>query len=299
MSDRYSSGIPQLDTMLGGGFLPGSMVMIVGATGVGKTQLGMSFIHQGLANEGSRGAIIDLSSRGDSQGHSSYYQRLFGQPLLVAADDSPTQRSSLSRSRPADLLAFLGYSGRRVFRNQMDGDQWHSWQSEMNRRTPQLFRYVYQHLVSGTRRFVVDGIEPSDHSGDSLQLDLVELIYHRMLRTEHDWLAREVLRESFRSNSEQVAELAYSHEEAVGMILVTTTESMLDRLIAQPLANGDLAAGANTVILLGRRFDADQMQRGLFIAKHRGSYCDQRVVQFDIDEQGMKMPSLDDPSRIV
>lgn len=289
MNQRLSSGIVELDRMLGGGFLPGSLIMLVGATGVGKTQLGMSFIHRGIDGDGCRGAIIDLSSRGDSQNHVGYYQRLFEQTLLVHDPEQMPERGPLSTQRPADLISFLGYSGRRVMRSQMEADQWHSWQSEMNRRTPQLFRYVYNHLSHGTRRFVVDGIEPTESSNESLQLDLVELIYHRMLRQEHDWLAREVLRESYLANEQLVAQRAYNHQHACAMVLVTTAESLLDRLIQQPLASGDLAAGANTVILLGRRPVNDRMDRALYIAKHRGSYCDQRIVSFDIDELGLKL----------
>jgi KaiC/GvpD/RAD55 family RecA-like ATPase len=288
MENRYSSGIAQLDEMLGGGYLPGSMIMVIGATGVGKTQLGMSFIHHGLTNEGCRGAIVDLSSRGDSQNHVGYYQRLFGQSLQVDGPEQIAERGLLNSQRPADILSFLGYSGRRVMRSQMDVDQWHSWQSEMNRRTPQLFRYVYNHLSCGTRRFVVDGIEPTDSADDSLQLELVELFYHRMLRQEHDWLAREVLRETFLANEPLVAKRAYDHRTSSAIVLVTTSETMLDRLMQQPLANGDLTAGANTVILLGRRLVNDQMQRAMYIAKHRGSYCEQRIVSFEIDDSGLK-----------
>lgn len=293
MSPRFSSGIQQLDQILGGGYLPGSMVMVVGATGVGKTQLGMNFIHQGSSAEKARGAIIDLSSRGDSQNHTGYFERLFGQSLSTAGPvaTSPSQVNAeaiLLKERPADVLEFLGYSGRRVMRSQMDVDQWHSWQSEMNRRTPQLFRYVYKHLTSGTRRFVVDGIEPTDEATDSLQLELVEMIYHRMLRKEHDWLAREVLREQFRAHEAQVQQSTYDHTQSVAMVLVTTAETMLDRLIEQPLSSGDLAAGANTVILLGRRMVNDRMQRAMYVAKHRGSYCDTRVVPFEIDDRGIQ-----------
>ena len=293
MSPRFSSGIQQLDQILGGGYLPGSMVMVVGATGVGKTQLGMNFIHQGGSAENARGAIIDLSSRGDSQNHTGYFERLFGQSLSTAGplSTSPSQVNAeaiLLKERPADVLEFLGYSGRRVMRSQMDVDQWHSWQSEMNRRTPQLFSYVYKHLTSGTRRFVVDGIEPTDEATDSLQLELVEMIYHRMLRKEHDWLAREVLREQFRAHEAQVQQSTYDHTQSVAMVLVTTAETMLDRLIEQPLSSGDLAAGANTVILLGRRMVNDRMQRAMYVAKHRGSYCDTRVVPFEIDDRGIQ-----------
>ncbi len=292
MMDRLSSGIDDFDTLLGGGFLPGSLVMIVGATGVGKTQFGMHFLNQGAPDESVRGAIIDLSSRGDSQNHSGYNQRLFGNELLIADDYDQHDQGPLAHHRPADVLAFLGYTGRRVLRSQMDVDQWHVWQSELNRRSSQLYRFVYNHLCFGTRRFVLDGIEPSELADDSLQLDLVELVYHRMLRQEHDWLAREVLREHFRSNEAEVARRAYNHQEAVAMILVTAGESMLERLIQQPLASGDIAAGANTLILLGKQMDGNRMQRAFYIAKHRGSFADQRIVPFEIGERGIRITGI-------
>lgn len=287
MQNRLSSGIPALDTALGGGFLPNCLTMIIGATGVGKTQLGMHFSQAGLEEEGRPGAIIDLSSRGDSQNHLGYTERMFESALRVANLDSIASDAIFSGERPADLLNFLGYSGRRVLRSQMDVDQWHAWQSEMNRRTPALFRFVYNHLVHGTRRFIVDGIEPQGASDDSLQMDMLELIYHRMLRQEHDWLAREVLRENFLQHKSEVMEQAYDHTESSAMVLVTTKQSMLDQLMTEPLSDGDLAAGANTVILLGRQLVAGKMTRALYVAKHRGSYATADIVPFEIHDSGI------------
>lgn len=286
---RLSTGLQKLDEALGGGLLPGSMTMLIGATGIGKTQFGAHFSESGISAEGLRGAIVDLSSRGDSQNHDGYSQRMFGESLSVRAVDATTDESPFVAGRPADMFPFLGYGGRRVLRSQMDTDQWHSWQSEMNRRMPQLFRFVYGHLVHNTRRFLIDGIEPLESSSDSLQLDLVELIYHRMLKQEHDWLAREVLREKYLENAQAVANHSYDHNEAAALVLVTTKQSMLDQLIAEPMADGDLAAGANTVILLGRRLEGSSMKRSLYIVKHRGSYADQRVIEFDIDDDGIQM----------
>jgi KaiC/GvpD/RAD55 family RecA-like ATPase len=295
------------------------MTMLIGATGIGKTQLGIHFCQAGADSEGARGAVIDLSSRGDSQNHAGYSQRMFDRSLSThdsTTYDSTTYDSSIQgkifaettpredmtaaampsaaseqaifgTERPADLMSFLGYGGRRVMRSQLDVDQWHAWQSEMNRRTPQLFHFVYQHLVHGTRRFLIDGIEPPGSAADSLQLDLLELIYHRMLRQEHDWLAREVLRQDYRKFESQVAEHAYDHRAAAAVVLVTTKQSMLEALLNEPLADGDLAAGANTVILLGRQMVDGKMRRGLMIAKHRGSYADSSIIHFDINNQGI------------
>lgn len=286
-SERLSTGIDTLDSALGGGLVPGTLTMVVGATGVGKTQLAIHCLSAGQKD--SRPAtIIDLSSRGDSQNHDGYTQRMFGRSLSVA-DPSQDLVPDPFANRPEDVLPFLGYGGRRVLRSQMDVDQWHQWQSELNRRMPSLFRFVYSHLIHGTRRFIVDGIEPQDAASESLQLDLLELIYHRMLRKEHDWLAREVFRESFRKNETEIDKHAYDHDESAAIVLVTTKQTMLEQLMTEPLSDGDLAAGANTVLLLGRQLSDGEMKRGLYIAKHRGSFADQRILNFVIDDNGIQL----------
>lgn len=262
--------------------------MVIGATGVGKTQLGMHFGEAGRSAEGRAAAILDLSSRGDSQNHSGYTSQMFGTKLTTIDPRSEVVVDPFSNGRPADVLPFLGYSGRRVLRSQLDVDEWHAWQSELNRRLPLLSRFIYGHLIHGTRRFLVDGIEPQDAPEDSLQLNLLESVYHRMLRIEHDWLAREVFREHFLRLQPQVIENAYDHSASSTVVLVTTTQSMLEQLMTQPIAAGDLAAGANTVILMGRALANGKMTRGLYIAKHRGSFADDRILYFDIDNKGLK-----------
>lgn len=47
-SDRLSFGIPQLDTMLGGGLVAGSVTDLLGAAGAGKTLLGLKFLEEGI-----------------------------------------------------------------------------------------------------------------------------------------------------------------------------------------------------------------------------------------------------------
>ncbi|RMF40250.1 MAG: recombinase RecA [Planctomycetota bacterium] len=284
---RLPTGIAALDASLGGGLIPGSLVMLCGATGIGKTQLGLQMLAADCqAGDVPAAAIIDLSSRGDSQNHIEYARRLSGAELSV--HDPRRDVDHLFDVRPPHILPFLGYRGRRVLRSQMDVDEWHAWQSELNRRMPQLYRFVYGHLLHGTRRFLIDGIEPQGSASDSLQMDLLELIYHRMLRQEHDWLAREVFRQHYSAMQSQVAEHAYDHQQSVAIVLVTTPHSMLDQLMADPLADGALAAGANTVILLGRQIVDGQMQRAMFIAKHRGSYADPRILPFAIDDSGVR-----------
>ena len=54
---RQQFQIEGLDEMLGGGLLPGTLTVIAGATGAGKTQLGLRWANAGLSAEGHRGVI--------------------------------------------------------------------------------------------------------------------------------------------------------------------------------------------------------------------------------------------------
>jgi len=58
-SDRVVTGIAGLDEMLGGGFLPGTTVLVRGAPGTGKTTLAMQFLVNG-ARKGEPGLLISF-----------------------------------------------------------------------------------------------------------------------------------------------------------------------------------------------------------------------------------------------
>lgn len=285
---RLAFGLPTLDQALGDGLLPGSMTLLIGASGSGKTQLS---IHWGCrADPGNqpRVAIVDLASRGDSQNHANYARS-------IAQHDLTSVQSCLLNAELFDLqrsvpnhLSFLNYDGSRVLRSQLKPEAWDTWQSKHNRRLPELYRFIYSHLLRGTRRFVIDGIDPVADSAQSLQFDLAEKIYHQMLRVEHDWLAREVLRENFRANETLVLENAFDHRESSMLIVATSRESMLESLIETPWSDSDLAAGANTVILMGRVRQENRIGRGLYIAKHRGSKCSDEIHLFRIGDRGLE-----------
>src|ERR1700744_4649315 len=74
---RHAFGIEELDRALGGGLLPGTLTVMAGSTGIGKTQLGLRGANTGLAGEGKGGGLGDLPRRGDSQNHAEYASRLF------------------------------------------------------------------------------------------------------------------------------------------------------------------------------------------------------------------------------
>jgi KaiC/GvpD/RAD55 family RecA-like ATPase len=70
--------VPGLDDTLGGGLLSGTLTAVVGASGIGKTQLGLQFANAGLSQEGRRGVLFDMSARIDPQSHAPYAERMFG-----------------------------------------------------------------------------------------------------------------------------------------------------------------------------------------------------------------------------
>lgn len=56
--ERVKTGIPGLDEMLCGGFLPQTANLVEGAPGTGKTTLGMQFIYYGIVACGEPGLIL-------------------------------------------------------------------------------------------------------------------------------------------------------------------------------------------------------------------------------------------------
>src|SRR5436309_13071585 len=86
---RQGFGIEVLDRELGGGLLPGTLAVVAGATGIGKTQLGLDFLNAGQQQEGRRGVVFDMSSRGDSQNHANYAAAHFGWSLHTMPAEPP------------------------------------------------------------------------------------------------------------------------------------------------------------------------------------------------------------------
>lgn len=56
--DFLTTGIAGLDDILSGGLLRGSVVLVEGAAGTGKTTLGMEFVYRGAAESGEPGLIV-------------------------------------------------------------------------------------------------------------------------------------------------------------------------------------------------------------------------------------------------
>lgn len=287
--DRQKTGITQLDEMLGGGLLPGTLTVVMGATGIGKTQLGLSYAHCGVQQEGEAGILFDLTSRGDSQNHADYAARLFDwnlktQPIdETVADERVWQRDQIR----SDYLHLFRRSGRRVTIGDLETDEWREWKSELARKLDKAIAFFYGNFVHGVRRCVIDGVEPTDKASDSFQFHVFDYIYHQILHKEHDWVARDLFRVAYRSNADQVAQHEYDHKQLGCTLLYTSHEVMLDDLLSRPIESGDVLSNANTIILMGKVRDGTRMTRALHVAKHRGSACDDAIVPYSITEDGL------------
>lgn len=288
---RLETGIAELDQMLGGGLLPGTLTVVMGATGIGKTQLGLAFANQGRRQEGEAGILFDLTARGDSQNHADYAARLFGWQL---SDQSAGQQVIAERvwdrlHARRDYMHIFRHSGRRVTASDMDSDQWREWKYEQAKKLDQAIAFFFGNFSHGVRRCVIDGVEPANKAADSIQFEMFEYIYHQILRKEHDWVARDLFRVGFRENADKVSQHAYDHNDVGCLLLYTSHEVMLDDLITRPIQSGDVLSNANTIILMGKTRDGNKMGRSLHVAKHRGSACDESIVPFDITETGLRL----------
>lgn len=288
---RQSTGVPGLDDLLGGGLMPGSLTVVVGATGIGKTQLGLQYARAGLAQEQRTGILFDVSARGDSQSHVDYAERMFDWPLsCIAGQDRIDLADFYSNDRNhGDYLHVFDYSGRRVTRRDLDWDQWRNWQAELNAKLQSAIAFLYGNFVSGARRVVFDGIEPTDRPHESIQLNLLEYVYHQVVRKDPEWVARDLFRQAYRQNAADAARRTYSPASVGAMLLYTSHDTMLDELISRPLDEGDALSNANTLIYMGKIREGNRLGRALYIAKHRGSACDDQITPYEIDDHGLRM----------
>jgi KaiC/GvpD/RAD55 family RecA-like ATPase len=288
---RISTGIESLDKLLGGGLLPGTLTVVAGATGIGKTQLGVHFSQQGLKQEGERGIIFDMTSRGDSQNQNDYARRLYDWNITSQPGDEPVEpRHVFDRALARrDYLHIFERSGRRVTRNDLEYDDWKAWKLELVKKLQLAIWFFYGNFVHGARRCVIDGVEPTDKPSESFQFDLFEYIYHQILHKDADWVARDLLREQFRAHADVVAKHMYDHKQLGCLLLYTTKEVMLDDLLVRPLDTGDVLSNANTIILMGKTRDGAKMGRALHVAKHRGSACDESIVPFEVTDRGLQL----------
>ena len=290
-SDRLSTGISGLDERMGGGLIPGTMTVLVGSSGIGKTQFGLEYLNAGLNQEGSRGVIFDMTARGDSQNHRDYAERLFG---WTPMEEDAERRFQSDRFFSADysvgdyFCALAGH-GKRVTRRDLDFDAWRDWQSSLSRRLDAAISFFFTHFSRGVRRVLIDGIEPVAHQGDSIQFELLEYIYHLILQKDPDWVARDLFRQDYRRYEDAIRDRLYPKGSVGTLVSYTSPETSLESLIDKRFEEGDLLAAANTIIYLGKIRDGSRFRRALYVAKHRGSVCPDEILFYEITDRGLTL----------
>jgi len=91
---RVKTGIPELDQMLCGGFLPESANMVEGAPGTGKSTLGMQFVYNGIVQYNEPGIILTFEEfpqqyYNDALGLGWDFRRLEQEGMLKVIMTSP------------------------------------------------------------------------------------------------------------------------------------------------------------------------------------------------------------------
>jgi KaiC/GvpD/RAD55 family RecA-like ATPase len=291
---RVSTGIPRLDAMLGGGLLPGTLAVVYGATGIGKTHLGLTFASHGLAADGARGLLLDMNGRGDSQQHHEYAARLFGWELgrwthTVAPMADPYPPAEQQAACYSNALPWVG----RLRDYQVptpDGGaefDW-SWKAMYNHALYTVRPFFYFHFAAGTRRVVVDGVEPMDAPADSIQCFMFDELYRKTIHRDAETLGMEICLPVWKHRAFIDAHV-YDHAAVTTLLLVTTEETRLEDLLARKVATGDIGATANTIVVMGSERVGNRLGRMLCVVKHRGSAMSDEIVEYRVGAGGLEM----------
>jgi KaiC/GvpD/RAD55 family RecA-like ATPase len=291
---RVSTGVAKLDEMLGGGLLPGTLTVIYGATGIGKTHLGLTFADHGRAADGARGVVLDMNGRGDSQQHPQYATRLFDWRIgewthTVTPMAQPYPTAEQMEAFYSNALPWVG----RVRDFQVptsDGGlefDW-NWKATYNHALYTVRPFLYFHFAAGTRRVVVDGVEPMDSPADSIQFFMFDELYRKSIHRDAETLGMEICLPVWQHREFIDAHL-YPHTAITTLLLVTTEETRLEDLLARKVATGDIGATANTIVVLGSERVGSRMARMLCVVKHRGSAMSDEIVEYRVTDRGFTL----------
>ncbi len=293
MTTRATTGLGRLDEMLGGGLLAGTLCVVYGATGIGKTHLGLAFAHAGVQAEGAPGILFDMNSRGDSQQHHEYAARLYDWSLqrwrhTVTPMADPYPPPGEMASRYCDALPWTGKLRDHQVPSTDGGLEldW-NWKAEYNHALYTVRPFVYFHLGAGCRRIVVDGVEPMDVPGDYMQPFIFHELYGKIIHRDSETLGMEICLPVWK-HREFIDAHRYPHTAVTTMLLVTTEETQLEHLIARKVASGDVGAVANTIVVMGSERVGNRLGRFLCVVKHRGSAMSDEIAEYRVTERGLE-----------
>ena len=189
----------------------------------------------------------------------------------------------------ADIAVAAWTPIREIFRRDLGDDAWREWKLDLTKRLQSTIAFLYANFAQGARRLVVDGVEPVERQGESIQFELLEYVERQIVKKESAWVARDLFRQNFREFEAQIGARPYPETEIGTLLSYTAPETSLDALIEKPLEEGDFFAQANTVIYLGKIRDGRKFRRALYVMKHRGSACSDEILFYEIDDAGLKI----------
>lgn len=280
--------------MLGGGLLPGTLAVVYGATGIGKTHLGLTFAHHGVAADGAPGLIVDMNARGDPQQHHAYAERLFGWKLgrwthTVTPMADPFPPDGALGHCYSDAFPWVG----KIRDYQVltpDGLEFDwSWKATYNHTLYTVRPFFYFHFCAGARRVVVDGVEPTDTPSESIQCFLFDQLYRSVIHRDAEILGMEICLPVWKYR-DFIDAHRYDPSAITTLLLVTAEETRLDDLISRKVGAGDLGAVANTVLVMGSERVGTRVGRFLCAVKHRGSAMSDEIAEYRITEWGIEFP---------
>jgi hypothetical protein len=165
-----------------------------------------------------------------------------------------------------------------------------NWKAVYNHAFYTARPFVYFHLAAGSRRIVVDGIEPMDVPADHIQPFIFDELYRKLIHRDSETLGMEICLPVWQHRAFIDAH-RYDHAAVSTLLLVTTEETRLEHLIARKVAAGDIGAVANTALVMGSERVGHRIGRFLAVVKHRGSAMSDEIAEYRITEQGIVFPS--------
>lgn len=85
MEERVPTGIEGLDELIEGGFPRGSLILLAGNPGTGKTIFGMQFLYRGAKNYGEKGIYVSFSESKEVISHNM--SKVFGFEIKEKNED--------------------------------------------------------------------------------------------------------------------------------------------------------------------------------------------------------------------
>jgi RecA/RadA recombinase len=291
VTSRVSTGITRLDEMLGGGLLPGTLAVVYGATGIGKTHLGLTFARHGREADGEPGILFDMNARGDSQQHHEYAARLWGWGLArwthtVTPMAPPYPSPEQMRAYYCDALPWVGRLRDYQVATPTGPEFDWNWKAEYNHALYTVRPFVYFHLAAGSRRVAVDGIEPMDVPAEHIQPYIFDELYRKVIHRDSEILGMEICLPVWQ-HREFIDSHRYAHTDVTTVLLVTTEETRLEHLIGRKVATGDIGAVANTVLVMGSERVGSRVGRFVCVVKHRGSAMSDEIAEYRVGERGI------------